>query len=69
MRITNKQAYQGHPTPSHAYYPPEDPLEPEITKEPEMVYDEEYTEERVFKCKNCDDIVFESEIYEHDCEE
>ena len=70
MRIRHVQAYQAHPVPSHAYYPPEDPLEPDITQEPEIVYeDDEDEEQRVFRCKNCDDILLESELDEHECEE
>jgi hypothetical protein len=69
MRITNRQAYQPHPVPSHAYYPPEDPLEPDITQAPEIVYDdEEEYDERIFKCKHCGTIVLESDLDEHECE-
>jgi len=43
MRITNRQAYQGHPVPKHVYYADgEDiPLDYEVLKEPEMVLEEE----------------------------
>jgi hypothetical protein len=42
MRITNHQAFQGHPVPTHVYYaaPGEIPLDYEILEEPEMVYEE-----------------------------
>jgi hypothetical protein len=71
MRIIKRQAYQAHPVPSHAYYPPQDPLEPDITQQPVPNAEEEdnYEEERAFRCKNCDDVVFESEMSRHDCEE
>ncbi len=71
MRITRKQAYQAHPTPSHAYYPPRDPLEPDITQQPQVVveYEDSGEQEKVFKCKDCGDVVFESEVEMHECEE
>jgi len=71
MRIIRKQAYQAHPIPSHAYYPPEDPLEPDITQQPEVVveYEDSGEPERAFRCKNCGDVVFESEIETHECED
>lgn len=42
MRITNHQAYQGHPVPKHVYYtePGEIPLDYTVLEEPEMVYEE-----------------------------
>lgn len=71
MRITRRQAYQAHPIPSHAYYPPEDPLEPEITRQSSAYAEsfEEQQDERVFRCRPCGDIMFESDIEEHECEE
>jgi hypothetical protein len=71
MRIIKRQAYQAHPVPSHAYYPPEDPLEPDITRQPIANEEEEsgdYEEERAFRCRNCDEVVFESEMSRHECE-
>ena len=70
MRITRKQAYQAHPVPSHAYYPPDDPLEPEITRQTSVYADDlnDSENERVFRCKNCNDIMYESDIEEHECE-
>jgi len=70
MRIIKRQAYQAHPVPSHAYYPPQDPLEPDITQQPvpNLEGEDNYEEERAFRCKNCDDVVFESEMSRHDCE-
>ena len=42
MKITNHQAFQGHPVPKHVYYTDsgEIPLEYEVLEEPEMVYEE-----------------------------
>jgi hypothetical protein len=54
------------------YYPPQDPLEPDITRQPIANIEEEveeYEEERAFRCKNCDEVVFESEMSRHDCGE
>jgi hypothetical protein len=69
MRVSKKQAYQAHPVPSHVYYAPEDPFEPDITQQPisNIIDEEEY--ERLFRCKHCREIVYESEIDEHECEE
>jgi hypothetical protein len=70
MRISKKQAYQAHPVPSHVYYAPEDPFEPDITQQPQSHIDEDEEEyERIFRCKKCKEIIFESEIEEHECEE
>jgi len=71
MRITRIQAYQAHPVPSHVYYPPEDPLEPDITAQPESVIEgeDEETEERLFRCKHCDELVLEFDIEYHECDE
>jgi len=70
MHISKKQAYQPHPIPSHVYYAPEDPFDPDITRQPVYSIDdgeEEY--ERIFRCKKCKEIMYESEIEEHECEE
>jgi hypothetical protein len=42
MRITNHQAFQGHPVPKHVYYvdPDETPFAYEVLDEPEMVYED-----------------------------
>jgi hypothetical protein len=71
MRITRIQAYQAHPVPSHVYYPPDDPLEPDITAQPEYVVEGENPdyEERVFRCKHCRDYVLEFDIEDHECDE
>jgi len=47
MRITNHQAYQGHPVPKHVYYvdPDETPFDYEVLDEPEMVYEDDEEEE------------------------
>ena len=43
MKITNHQAFQGHPVPKHVYYADsnEIPLEYEVLEEPVMAYDED----------------------------
>jgi hypothetical protein len=42
MRITKRQAYQGHPVPKHVYHvnPDDTPFDYEILYEPEMIYEE-----------------------------
>jgi len=70
MKIIKTQAYQAHPVPSHVYYPPEDPLEPDITAQPEQAMDDEEPdyEERIFRCKHCLDLVLEFDIEDHECD-
>ena len=71
MRVTKTAAYQAHPVPSHAYYPPEDPLEADITRQSSVYFDEEEpsSDERIFRCKNCKEVLLESDIEYHECEQ
>lgn len=43
MRITNHQAFQGHPVPKHVYYvnPDDTPFDYGVLDEPEMVYEDD----------------------------
>lgn len=71
MRIIRQQAYQAHPVPSHAYYPPEDPLEPDITRESEIVFEipEETEEAKYYRCRHCSELVVEYDLEDHECED
>jgi len=76
MRVTNKKAFQAHPTPNRAYYAG-DPFDREVTAAPKLAYDESNSEfvddmedqPKLFKCKICEKILSYDETQKHDCEE
>ena len=75
MPIIRKFAVQGHPVPK-GYQSPRGPFPPELYGQSRVVYDDQQSDSlhealdnvRMFKCKKCEDIVYEDELSNHDCE-
>jgi hypothetical protein len=76
MPIIRKFAIQGHEVPSGPYGA-HGPFPQEILQHAPVVYDESYGDSlhealddvRMFRCKECYDILYEDELNEHICEE
>lgn len=77
MPIIRKFAVQGHAVP-HGYQKPLGPFPQEILTQSRVVYDhEEYSDSlhealddvRMFRCKECNDVLYEDELYIHQCDE
>jgi len=76
MPLIRKFAVQGHAIPSTAHTP-RGPFPPEVMAQPEMAIDERHSDSlhpglddvRLFKCKECDEIVIEEELSTHECDE
>jgi hypothetical protein len=77
MPLIRKAAVQGHAVP-HGYQAPRGPFPPEIFARNPRAYDsfdhpealpEELDDVRMFRCKDCKDILYEDELDIHECEE
>lgn len=76
MGIIRKFAVQGHATPKTVYRP-HGPFPPEILAQTQVVQDHSHSDSlhealddvRMFRCRYCDDILYEDELDNHDCEE
>ena len=77
MPIIRKYAVQGHAVPKGPHSP-RGPFPPEIFETSGVVYDESehgdslheaLDDVRMFRCKDCYDILYEDELEEHVCEE
>lgn len=76
MKVIRKFAVQGHAVPSSSHSP-KGPFPPEVLAQPRMAYEEQHSdslhpaldEVRFFKCRACEEVLFETELDNHDCEE
>lgn len=76
MPVIRKFAVQGHPVPSGPYSA-HGPFPPEVLQHSPVVYDETHGDSlhealddvRMFRCKECYDILYEDELETHECEE
>ncbi len=77
MPVIRKFAVQGHDVPSGPYGA-HGPFPPEIFQSSPVVYDdsihgdslhEALDDVRMFRCKECYDILYEDELEKHECEE
>jgi hypothetical protein len=76
MPIIRKFAVQGHEVPKSSYRP-HGPFPPEVLAQTRVVYDQDHGDSlhealddvRLFKCKDCGDILTQDELTNHDCEE
>ncbi len=77
MPLIRKFAVQGHAVPN-GYQSPRGPFPPELYTSSPVVYDyddhgdslhEALDDLRMFKCKDCGEILYEDELDEHSCEE
>ncbi len=76
MKLIRKFAVQGHPVPDKAHHPV-GPFPPEVLKQPEMGYSLENSDSlhealdaiRMFRCRDCDEVLYKDELDIHECEE
>ena len=76
MKLIRKFAVQGHPVPLQAHSP-RGPFPPEILAGPQMDWEdyhsdslhEDFDDMRLFKCRDCGEVLYEAELDNHDCEE
>ena len=75
MPLIRKFAIQGHPVPN-GYTRPRGPFPPEVLAQAGVVHEEYDTDSlhealddvRMFRCRECEDILYEDELINHDCE-
>lgn len=76
MKVIRKFAVQGHAVPSSSHSP-RGPFPPEVLAGPQMAYGDNNSdslhpaldEVRFFKCRDCEEVLFETELDNHTCEE
>ena len=76
MPIVRKFAIQGHAVPS-VVHSPRGPFPPEVLAQPQMSVDEYHADSlhvglddvRFFKCRDCEEILLEDDLDEHECDE
>jgi hypothetical protein len=75
MPLVRKFAIQGHAVPN-GYTTPRGPFPPEVLRQGKVTYTEEYTEPlpesfdnmRVFRCRDCNEFLFQDDLADHLCE-
>lgn len=75
MPIVRKFAVQGHAVPLQAYSP-RGPFPPEVLAQPEVDMEDYHTDSlhegldnvRFFRCRDCEEVLLEAELDNHDCE-
>ena len=75
MPLIRKFAVQGHAVPSVAHSP-RGPFSPEVLAQPKMEYEEQHPDSlhvgfdniRFFRCRDCEEVLLETELTNHDCE-
>ena len=76
MPLVRKFAVQGHAVPSVAHSP-RGPFPPEVLAGPQMEVEDYHSDSlhpglddvRFFKCRDCEEVLLETELNEHECEE
>lgn len=76
MGLIRKFAVQGHAVPKGSYRP-QGPFPPEILAQTRVVYDDSHSDSlhealddvRMFRCRDCGEILYEDELSIHECEE
>lgn len=76
LPIIRKFAVQGHAIPSVAHSP-RGPFPPEVLAQPRIELGENHADSlhegldnyRLFKCRDCDEILSEEELDDHECDE
>lgn len=76
MALIRKFAVQGHDVPKTAYRP-HGPFPPEVLAQGRISYDDSHSDSlhealddvRMFRCRDCGDVLYEDELDIHDCEE
>lgn len=76
MPIIRKFAVQGHSVPN-GYQRALGPFPPEVLRQNPVVYNYEHSDSlhealddvRMFRCKDCGDVLYKDELDSHECEE
>lgn len=76
MPLVRKFAIQGHEVPNGPYRP-HGPFPPEVLAQNPVAYEDSHSDSlhealddvRVFRCKDCLDVLYEYELESHECEE
>lgn len=76
MPLIRKFAVQGHAVPNGAYRA-RGPFPPEVLAQNPVHYEHEHSDSlhealddvRMFRCRDCGDVLYETELDEHECEE
>lgn len=76
MALIRKFAVQGHAVP-HGYTPARGPFPPELFFQPRAVEEEQHGDSlheafddiKMFRCKDCRNVLYEDELLGHDCKE
>jgi hypothetical protein len=76
MPVIRTYAVQGHAVPQ-GVHAPRGPFPPELYNTPRADHDTEYGDSlhealdniRMFRCKDCSDVLYEDELDAHDCED
>lgn len=75
MPLVRKFAIQGHEVPN-GYSRPRGPFPPEVLAQTRVVYDIQHSDSlhealddvRMFRCRDCGEILYEEQTDNHDCE-
>jgi hypothetical protein len=76
MPIIRKFAVQGHAVPS-IVHSPRGPFPPEVLAQPQMAREDMHADSlhvglddvRFFKCKDCEEVLLQDELDDHECDE
>ena len=76
MGLIRKFAVQGHSVPASASRPV-GPFPPEVLAQTRVVHHDEHSDSiheafddiRMFRCRDCGDVLYEDELYIHECED
>jgi hypothetical protein len=76
MKLIRKFAVQGHAVPLSSHSP-KGPFPPEVLAQPQMAHEDYHSdslhpaldEVRFFRCRDCEEVLMEAELTNHDCEE
>jgi hypothetical protein len=76
MKVVRKFAVQGHPVPESAHSPV-GPFPPEVLAGPKVEYGNDHSDSlheafdtvRLFRCRDCDDVLYGEQLNNHTCEE
>jgi hypothetical protein len=76
MKLIRKFAIQGHAVPLQTHSP-RGPFPPEVLAQPQTDFGDQHSDSlhvglddiRFFKCRACEEVLLETELTNHDCEE
>lgn len=76
MKLIRKFAVQGHPVPASASRAL-GPFPPEVLSQPQVEYGNQHSDSlhealdtvRLFRCRDCDEVLQEDQLDNHTCEE